>query len=661
MGVFTAAPVFSGLGKASLKLDFDTKEELNDYCARMLAASNTDDDGDEPEGGDRYLLHSVRGLGEFTKEEFINLLTENPAEFYFYQNPDQVFKKHIFVDYPNTLKKAYIVNTPIEEVKIWADFDHIKGDNSTNQDRTKIIGLIKPTLETPDLIYNTEQENNYIKSFKSEDGKNIILILIPTTKTNGFLKTHTEKKLSNIYNKIKGGENIIYRRTPESTHHKVDGLYFPFDVVELHLPTITQTSPKGLNAPGDYYYVRDIRTRAKKEPGELASNKNLEFEKDNSKTIQNFNRAVYLAEPESAFFSDKVVNGKRYVQCTVRTKGRYDSNDVRTEYYEAEIWYFIPRIKMGKNAFKGSTLPSWFEVNFKDLINLNSVYSSLTCYIVEDTYKKLFNKALKQQIDHFQYRINKTQYAGEAEKELKYFIQFYTHLDDYKAYETHSYGDPTELSPKYIQRYKELTDLKIFEGLGRTADNTLYNNNDLMECQGLTPTYKILPSYDGFFSPAEDNTAFAGFGLKDTKKLISEYCKKYWRDCLPIANHLKGDSLLQSCFNLWHWMRHNIRYEYDRDGREEVRSPRRVWQDRHRGVDCDCLSVFAWCVLYAMGYNPQFELVAFKNKPDFSHIFINCDGVVVDRVWYVFNSRPPGVTKRELYKVNINNDLGKLF
>ena len=198
-------------------------------------------------------------------------------------------------------------------------------------------------------------------------------------------------------------------------------------------------------------------------------------------------------------------------------------------------------------------------------------------------------------------------------------------------------------------------------GLGRTANNELYNNNDIIQCRGLKPTYKILPSYDHLFAPAEADTTFAGFGLNDTKKLIADYCRKYWQDCKAIAAHLKGDSLLQSCFNLWHWMRHNIRYEYDRDGREEVRSPRRVWQDRERGVDCDCLSVFAWCVLYAMGYNPAFELVAFKNKPDFSHIFINCDGVVVDRVWFIFNSRPPGVTKRELFKVNINNDLGKLF
>ena len=126
-------------------------------------------------------------------------------------------------------------------------------------------------------------------------------------------------------------------------------------------------------------------------------------------------------------------------------------------------------------------------------------------------------------------------------------------------------------------------------------------------------------------------------------------------------SHLKADTLLQSCFNLWHWLHHNIRYEYDRDGREEVRTPLRVWADRKRGVDCDCLSVFTWCVLKCMGYNPAFELVAFNGKKAFSHIFINCDGVVVDRVWFIFNQRPPMVTKRELYKVNINDNLGKLF
>jgi hypothetical protein len=63
-----------------------------------------------------------------------------------------------------------------------------------------------------------------------------------------------------------------------------------------------------------------------------------------------------------------------------------------------------------------------------------------------------------------------------------------------------------------------------------------------------------------------------------------------------------------------------------------------------------------------MGYDPAFELVAFRNKPQYSHIFINLDGIVVDRVWFIFNSRPPGVTKRGIHKITMPTvDLGRLF
>lgn len=196
---------------------------------------------------------------------------------------------------------------------------------------------------------------------------------------------------------------------------------------------------------------------------------------------------------------------------------------------------------------------------------------------------------------------------------------------------------------------------------GRTANPAIYNNNDIMECRGLVPTYTILNDYSSFFEHSKNANEFAGFGLDDTLKLITDICHKHWKDCAKIAQHLKGDCKLQSAFNLWHWMRYNIRYEYDREGREEVRTPLRVWADRHRGVDCDCLSVFAYCALRCMGYNPAFELVAFRNKPQYSHIFINLDGIVVDRVWFIFNSRPPMVTKSTIYRINDINDLGKLF
>ena len=125
-----------------------------------------------------------------------------------------------------------------------------------------------------------------------------------------------------------------------------------------------------------------------------------------------------------------------------------------------------------------------------------------------------------------------------------------------------------------------------FFGIGKTASDTLYNNISILNTRGLKPTYKILSDYSAFFDNADNRSTFAGFGLDDTKELIADTCRKHYKECAKIAAHLKADTLLQSCFNLWHWLHHNIRYEYDRDGREEVRAPLRVWADRQRGVDC---------------------------------------------------------------------------
>ena len=196
---------------------------------------------------------------------------------------------------------------------------------------------------------------------------------------------------------------------------------------------------------------------------------------------------------------------------------------------------------------------------------------------------------------------------------------------------------------------------------GKVANDALYNNLEILDYRGMQPTYRQLSNYDAFFKPAANKNSLKGWGLNDTKKLIADICRNHYKECAAIAKHLKAETKLQSAFNLWHWLHHNIRYEYDREGREEVRTPARVWADRHRGVDCDCLSVFAWCVLKCMGYNPAFELAAFRNKPAYSHIYINLDGIVIDRVWYVFNSRPPFITKTELFKVGMLDNLGQLF
>lgn len=202
---------------------------------------------------------------------------------------------------------------------------------------------------------------------------------------------------------------------------------------------------------------------------------------------------------------------------------------------------------------------------------------------------------------------------------------------------------------KYLDADKR--QLSIF---GKTPNPEIFNNCELWT-GGMKPTYKELVSYDFMFSAADGKQNCTGYGLNDTLKQISATVKKYYKDCAKIAAYLKADTEKQSAFNLWWWLHKNIKYNYDTKGKEEIRTPRRVWADRQRGVDCDCLSVFTYCTLLCMGYKPVFEIVAFKNKPQFSHIYVNLNNIVIDRVWFIFNSRPPNITKTKFYKVEINS------
>ena len=408
-----------------------------------------------------------------------------------------------------------------------------------------------------------------------------------------------------------------------------------------------------LEGYGDLYTVRDNRKRAKKEPGELLANKNLVFTKQ-TKDIINYNHTLDTAaykhidiERNSAFGANKVEWKTKFgfFECLKKSNETEEDNN----YYR--------KGKDGK-TYKGTI--RHFDVlidNESELFNIQDrYYNKSSQYYKADIslqkYNELEKKAfgsfwdsLKRSITYAKNELEKEKkslYSSEkwlkqAEERLKDAIKIY-------KYNCNFYGIKNE-----------------YENLGKTANNSLYNDNSIIDCRGLKPTYTILSDYSAFFDAAKQNTSFAGFGLDDTLKLIADTCRKHYKECSKIAAHLKGDCKLQSAFNLWHWLRHNIRYEYDREGREEVRAPLRTWADRARGVDCDCLSVFAWCVLKCMGYDPVFELVAFRNKPQFSHIFVNLDGIVVDRVWFIFNSRPPLVTKNKIYKVDLFNSLGKLF
>lgn len=197
---------------------------------------------------------------------------------------------------------------------------------------------------------------------------------------------------------------------------------------------------------------------------------------------------------------------------------------------------------------------------------------------------------------------------------------------------------------------------------GTNAVPEIYNT-DILFCKGFKPTYIPLKDYGFMFQSANMKNQLNGYGFDFTIDQLKNTVKNHWRDCAIIAKHLKADTLEQSCFNIWHWLHKNIKYNYDAPGKEQIRTPRRVWADRFKGVDCDCLAVFTYCTLACMGYQPKFEIVAFKNRDQYSHIYIVCGNVVVDRCLPWFNQRPQHITKTQqvmipVYELNGVNGLG---
>lgn len=174
-----------------------------------------------------------------------------------------------------------------------------------------------------------------------------------------------------------------------------------------------------------------------------------------------------------------------------------------------------------------------------------------------------------------------------------------------------------------------------------------------LQTKGFTPTYIRLDDYSALIDPATGEKRLVGYGFEGaTLDQLKNACKNY-KQVAKLAAHLKGDTELQSAFNVWHWLHTNIKYNYDAPGQEEIRTPARTFADRESGVDCDCLAVFAACLLGAMGYKPRFEIVAFGNSPKFSHIYVNLNGAAVDRVLPVFLARPSGITKTKIMEIPV--------
>ena len=137
-----------------------------------------------------------------------------------------------------------------------------------------------------------------------------------------------------------------------------------------------------------------------------------------------------------------------------------------------------------------------------------------------------------------------------------------------------------------------------------------------------------------------------------TVAFIPQVVYETLHDTHKIAKLLKGNTLDETCNNIWHFVYDHIQYAKDKDGIEQIRRPARAWYDRTRGVDCDCYTVFISSILVNLEIPHTYRITKYKNRNYFQHIYPivplkNGNYITIDCVVNEYNYEEPYTEKKD--------------
>lgn len=133
--------------------------------------------------------------------------------------------------------------------------------------------------------------------------------------------------------------------------------------------------------------------------------------------------------------------------------------------------------------------------------------------------------------------------------------------------------------------------------------------------------------YDALFPPPskDDVTVKKSADVEDTMSLIQRTVPQTLWHTEKIAKKLKGRTLQETCSNIWHFVYGHVQYKRDKDGVEQVRSPRRTWWERETGVDCDCYTEFISSILLNLGIPHKARITKYPKRspevPRWQHVY----------------------------------------
>lgn len=152
--------------------------------------------------------------------------------------------------------------------------------------------------------------------------------------------------------------------------------------------------------------------------------------------------------------------------------------------------------------------------------------------------------------------------------------------------------------------------------------------------------------------PTGNNEVIKQYGadpLKDTVPLIQRLVKRQLYQGKKLAAALKGKTVEETVKNNWDFFNKHIQYKQDAEGKEQVRSLRRVVYGGFG--DCDDYVCSLSNLLTNQGIKHKLRVTAYNNSSNPSHIYIvvpaNGKNIVLDPVVHKFNYEVPYTTKHD--------------
>lgn len=137
---------------------------------------------------------------------------------------------------------------------------------------------------------------------------------------------------------------------------------------------------------------------------------------------------------------------------------------------------------------------------------------------------------------------------------------------------------------------------------------------------------------------------------KDLRKQIMDVTPEAVAQMRNSAKYFKGKNDKETCYNIWKFLKNNIRYEADGEY-QIVRLPSALLATKVG--DCKSFSVFTSAVLTNLGIPNHYVMTSYRKDPTPSHIYVVTDsGIICDAVWTHFNAEK---TPTYRYKAKPNN------